>query len=32
MQYVGSMNPNVPEAPYFAVYREEFLARSDRED
>src|SRR5829696_10125796 len=32
LQYVGSMNPNVPEAPYFAVYREEFLSTSARED
>jgi len=32
LQNVGSMNPNVPEAPYFAVYREEFLSTSDRED
>ena len=31
MHYVGSMYPNVPEAPYFAVYREEFLSTSDRE-
>jgi len=32
LQNVGSMNPNIPEAPYFAVYREEFLSTSDRED
>jgi ribosomal-protein-alanine N-acetyltransferase len=32
MRYVGSMNPNVPEAPYYAVYHEEFLSTIDRED
>ncbi len=26
MTYVGSMNPNAPEEPFYAVYREEFSA------
>jgi RimJ/RimL family protein N-acetyltransferase len=32
MRFVGGMNPNVPEAPYYAVYREEFLSAIERED
>lgn len=32
MRFVGSMNPNVPEAPYYAVYREELLSKSARKD
>lgn len=32
MGFVGSINPTVPEAPYYAVYREEFLSTIDRED
>lgn len=31
MSSVGRLNPNVPEASYFAVYRKEFLSRHGKE-
>ena len=32
MRFVGSVNPKAPEEPYYAVYREEFLTGSGREE
>jgi RimJ/RimL family protein N-acetyltransferase len=32
MRFLGRMNPKVPEAPYYAVYPQEFLFTADRED
>lgn len=32
MRFVGSVNPKAPEEPYYAVYREEFLIGSGREE
>jgi RimJ/RimL family protein N-acetyltransferase len=31
MRTIGRVNPNVPEASYYAVYREEFLSRHGKE-
>ena len=32
MRFLGRTNPKVPEAPYYAVYPQEFLFTADRED
>jgi hypothetical protein len=31
MRPVGNLNPNVPEAPYYMVYRKEFLSTFGKE-
>jgi RimJ/RimL family protein N-acetyltransferase len=31
MRRLGNLNPNVPDASYYAVYRKEFLATTGKE-